>query len=93
MVWQYGGEGATHKVWPGSMQRLLRNQSLWTTDGRMDGQRMMDTCAMTVALLRKSSRAKNLKSRNGLKFTTHLANHCLFHPCCFCLSLPVNDYG
>ncbi len=25
MVWRYGGEGATHKIWPGSMQRFPRN--------------------------------------------------------------------
>ncbi len=33
MVWRYGGEGATHKIWPGSMQRFPRNLSL-RTDGR-----------------------------------------------------------
>ncbi len=44
-----GGEGATHKIWPASMQRLLRNLSLRMTDG----QWMMagDACAMTVTLL------------------------------------------
>ena len=51
MVWRYGGKGATHKIWSGSMQRFLRNLSLRTTDA----------CAMTVALLTKSSRAKNPK--------------------------------
>ncbi len=50
MVWGYGGEGATHKIWPGSIQRFPRNLSLRTTDA----------CAMTVALLTKSSRAKKL---------------------------------
>ncbi len=34
MVWRYGGEGTTHKIWPGSMQRFSRNLSLWTTDGQ-----------------------------------------------------------
>ncbi len=53
MVWRYGGKGATHKVWHGSMQRFLRNLSLQT-----DGQ-MTDACAMTIALPTKSSRAKN----------------------------------
>ncbi len=48
MVWRYSGEGATHKIWPGSIQRFPRNLSLRT-----------DACAMTVALLIKSSRAKN----------------------------------
>ncbi len=57
MVWRYGGEGATHKIWPGSIQRFPRNLSLRTTDGRTDG-RTTDACAMTVALLTKSSRAK-----------------------------------
>ncbi len=56
MVWRYGGEGATHKIWSGSMQRFLRNLSLRTTDA----------CAMTVhvALLTKSSRDKNEKKNN-----------------------------
>ena len=49
MVWRYGGQGATHKIWPGSMQRFLRNLSLRATDD----------CAMTVGLLTKSSRTKN----------------------------------
>ncbi len=41
------------------MQRFLRNLSL-RTDGRMtDGRRTTDACAMTVALLTKSNRAKN----------------------------------
>ena len=40
---RYGGEGATHKICHGSMQRFLRNMSLWTTDA----------CVMTVALLTK----------------------------------------
>ncbi len=52
MVWRYGGEGATHKIWPGSMQRFPRNFE-FTDDGRTT-----DACAMTVALLTKSSRAK-----------------------------------
>ncbi len=56
MVWRYGGEGATHKIWPGSMQRFLRNLSLRATDGRTT-----DACAMTVALLTKSCRAKKSK--------------------------------
>ncbi len=34
IVWRYGGEGAAHKIWSGSMQRFLRNLSLRTTDGR-----------------------------------------------------------
>ncbi len=34
MVWRYGGEGATRKIWPGSMQRFPRNLSL-RTDGRL----------------------------------------------------------
>ncbi len=33
MVWRYGGEGATRKIWPGSMHRVPRNLSL-RTDGR-----------------------------------------------------------
>ncbi len=45
MVWRYGGEGATHKIW-------------WTSL-RTPGGRTPDACAMTVALLTKSSRAKN----------------------------------
>ncbi len=53
MVSTYGGEGATHKVWLGSMQRFPSDLSLRTTDGRMT-----DACATTVALLTKSSRAK-----------------------------------
>ena len=41
MVRRYGEEGATHKTWPGSMQRCLRNLSLRTTDGRtMDDGRL-----------------------------------------------------
>ncbi len=36
MIWRYGEEGATHKIWPGSMQRFPRNLSL-QTDGRTDG--------------------------------------------------------
>ena len=36
MVWRYGQEGATHKIWPGSMQRFPRNLSLQTTDGWTD---------------------------------------------------------
>ncbi len=55
MVWRYGEEGASHKIWPGSIQRFPRNLSLRTDDGR----RTTDACAMTVALLTKSSRAKN----------------------------------
>ncbi len=40
MVWRYGGEGAAHKIWPGSIQQFPRNLSLrtddrWTTDGRL----------------------------------------------------------
>ena len=34
VVWRYGGEGATHKIWPGSMQRFPRNLSLWTDGPR-----------------------------------------------------------
>ncbi len=54
MVWRYGGQVASQKIWSGSMQRFMRNLSL-RTDGRTDA------CAMTVALLTftKSSRAKN----------------------------------
>ncbi len=47
LVWRYGGEGTTHKIWPGSMQRFPRNLSL-RTDGRTT-----DACATTVALLCK----------------------------------------
>ncbi len=54
------GEGATQKIWPGSMQQFAINLSLWTTDGRTDDGRMTDACAITVALLTKSSRAKNI---------------------------------
>ena len=32
MVWRYGGGGATHKIWSGSMQQFLRNLRLRTTD-------------------------------------------------------------
>ncbi len=39
MVWRYGQEGATHKIWPGSMQRFPRNLSL-RTDGRTDDGRL-----------------------------------------------------
>ncbi len=58
MAWRYGGVGATHKIWPESMQRFPRNWSLQTTDGRTT-----DACAMTVALLTKLGRAKN---HNGI---------------------------
>ena len=58
IVWLYSREGATHKIWPGFMQRFLRSLSLRTTDGRTDG-RTTDACAMTVALLTKSSRVTN----------------------------------
>ena len=58
MVLRYGGEGATHKVWPWSMQRFPRNLSLQTADA----------CAMTVALLTKSSRAKH----DALQFLWHI---------------------
>ncbi len=35
MFWRYGGEGDTHKIWSGSMQRLLRNLVYGRrTDGR-----------------------------------------------------------
>ncbi len=54
IVWRYGGEGATHKMWPGSMKRFPRNLSLRTTDVRQDAY------AISVALLRKSSRAKRI---------------------------------
>ncbi len=41
IVWRYGGEGATHKIWYGSMQRRFpRNLSLQTTDGRTDDGRL-----------------------------------------------------
>ncbi len=56
-VLRYGGEGDTHRIWPGSMQRFLRNLSL----------RTMDACTMTVALLTKSSRAKNEKRKKDHK--------------------------
>ncbi len=59
MVWRYGKEGASHKILPGSMQRFPRNLSLQTDDGRTTDGRTTDDCAMTVALLTKSSRAKN----------------------------------
>ena len=53
MVWRYGGERATHKIWCGSMQRFPRNLSLRTdarTDARTDdGRTTTDACAMTVA--------------------------------------------
>ena len=61
MVWIYGGKGATHKMWLGSSQRFLRNLSLQTDDGRTGG-RTTDACALTVALLTKSSRAKNVNA-------------------------------
>ncbi len=48
------------------MQRFLRNLSL-RTDGRTDGRRTTDACAMTVALLTKSSRAK----KDPYIFTTY----------------------
>ncbi len=51
MVWRYGGEGATHKVWPGSMQQFPRNLNLWTTGGR--GGRTTDACAMIAVPLTK----------------------------------------
>ncbi len=36
MIWRYGREGGTHKIWPGPMQRFLRNLSLRTMDdGRL----------------------------------------------------------
>ncbi len=35
MVWRYGAQVAFHKIWHGSMQRFLRNLSLWTDDGRL----------------------------------------------------------
>ncbi len=31
---------ATHKIWPGPMQRFSRNLSLRTTDGRTDNGRL-----------------------------------------------------
>ena len=32
--WRYGGEGATHKIWPGFMQQFPRNLcDGWTDDG------------------------------------------------------------
>ena len=34
MVWIYGGEGASHKIWSGSMQWFLRNLTLQTDDGQ-----------------------------------------------------------
>ncbi len=40
IVWRYGGEAATHKIWPGSMQRFLRNLSLRTDDGRTTDGRL-----------------------------------------------------
>ncbi len=62
MVWRYGGQGTIRKIWPGSMQR----------------RRTTDACAMTVALLTKSSRTKKnrkkktkqklkIKKKNGLE--------------------------
>ena len=39
MVWRYGGEGATYKIWPGYMQRFPRNLNL-RTDGRTDAGRL-----------------------------------------------------
>ncbi len=47
------------KILLGSMQRFLRNLSQRTDDGRTDGQLTTDACATTVALLTKSSKAKN----------------------------------
>ena len=55
MLWRYGAEGVTHKIWPGSMQRFPRNLSL-RTDGRTT-----DASAMTVALL--------CKHKQSLKWT------------------------
>ncbi len=40
MVWIYGAEGATYKIWPGSMQRFLRNLSLRMDDGLRDDGRL-----------------------------------------------------
>ena len=34
IVWRYGGEGATHKIWPRPMQWFPRNLSLQATDGQ-----------------------------------------------------------
>ena len=34
MISRYGVEGATHKIWPGSMQQFLRNLSV-QTEGRL----------------------------------------------------------
>ncbi len=42
MVWGYGGEGATPKIWPVSMLSLQTTDK-WTTDGWMT-----DACAVTV---------------------------------------------
>ncbi len=48
IVWRYN-----HIIWSGSMQQFPRNLTLRTDDGQTT-----DDCAMTVALLTKSSRAK-----------------------------------
>ncbi len=40
MVWRYDGEGATHNILAGSMQRFLRNLSLRTDDGWTDDGRL-----------------------------------------------------
>ncbi len=61
MVWRYGGEGATYKIWPGSIQRFLRNLSLRTTDGRTVGRTTEDG-PMTVALLSQAVKQELNKS-------------------------------
>ncbi len=35
-VWRYGGEGATHRIWPGSMAAVSEKLE-FTDDGRTDG--------------------------------------------------------
>ncbi len=62
MVWRYGLEGATHKIWSGSMQQFPRNLSLRTADGRRtDDGRTTDGRKDHGRLRHDSSSAEKVK--------------------------------
>ncbi len=69
MFWRYGGEGATHKIWPGPMQRFPRNLSLWTMDGRL---RHDSSSADKVKQGFKSESADTAKDYHLMPFQTIL---------------------
>ncbi len=56
MVWRYDGEGAIHKMLPGSMEWFLRNLDL-----RTDDERRTDGATDDARLCHDSSSADKIK--------------------------------